>query len=119
MKGWLHHNLLRGIALRFVKPRGRLRFSKYVGDAVITDSIARAEIAMGVVVECAPTNAAGVLRIGRKLVMHPSMTNRMFGEAFHLVDGLRRVGLAHKLRIQISRMIGRLHREPQTVPLQN
>jgi hypothetical protein len=65
MKRWLQHDLLRRITLRFVESGCGLWFAKHIGDAVITDVVAGAEIAVGVVVEGAPADASGILGIGR------------------------------------------------------
>ena len=70
MERRLEHDFLGGIALRFVESRGWLGFAEDVGDAVIADAIAGAEIAVRVVVEGAPADASGVLRIGGKLVVN-------------------------------------------------
>ena len=50
VKGGRQDNLFVGIALRTVKARGWLGFAEDVGDAVIADAVARAEVGVGVVV---------------------------------------------------------------------
>src|SRR5450755_1374851 len=88
MKRRFQHDFLRRVALRFVESCGGLGFSEHIRDAVITNTIARTKVAVRVVVEGAPANTAGILRIGGKLVMDAGVTQRMLGQALHLVDGL-------------------------------
>jgi hypothetical protein len=99
MKRRFEHNFLGRIALRFVEPRCRLWFAEYISDTVITDAVAGPEICMRVVIEGAPANAAGILRIGRKLVVDAGVTQGVLGEAFHLVDGLGGIGVSYKFRV--------------------
>ena len=56
------HNLLVGIALRFVETGSGLRLAENIRNSVIADAIAAAEIGVGVVVERAPPEAARDLR---------------------------------------------------------
>ena len=71
----LKHDFFRRIALRFIESRSRFGFAEDVGDAVIADAVAGAEIAVGVVVESAPADAARILRIGGELVVDTGMTD--------------------------------------------
>ena len=114
MERGFEHDLLRGIALRLVEPGGGLGFAENVGDPVIADAIAGAKITVRVVVESAPADAAGILRIGRQLVVDAGVAQRVFGKALHLVDGLGRIGVADEFGVQIARMIGRLQRESRS-----
>src|SRR6266571_7052479 len=103
----LKNNFFRWITLRFVEARGGLRFTEYIGDAVITDSIAGPEVTVRVVIEGAPANAPGILRVGRELVMDAGMTQRVLGEALDLVNRLGRIRVPDEFSIQIARMIRR------------
>lgn len=94
--------------MRFVKSGSWLGLAEYISDAVVTNAVARAEISVRVVIEGAPADAAGILRIGSELVVDASVAQRMLGEAFYLVDGLRGIGVPDKFRIQVARMVGRL-----------
>ncbi len=76
----LQHDLFVRVALRFVKARGGFRLAENIGDAVVADAVARAEIRVGVVVEGAPADAAGVLRIRRELIVNARMAQRVFAQ---------------------------------------
>ena len=108
MKCRLKHYFFLGIALRFVEPGCRFGLAKNVGYAVVTNPIPGAKISMGVVVEGAPANAPGVLRIGGKLVMDAGVAQRMFGKSLHLVDRLGWICMTDKLGVQIAGMVRRL-----------
>jgi len=100
---------------RFVESRGRLGFPEYIRNSVITNSVARTEIAVGIVIEGAPANPASILHIGRQLVMDAGMSQGVLGEALHLVDRLRGISVADKFRIQIPRMVRRSQRKTEIV----
>src|SRR5271165_392075 len=61
MKRGFEDDLVGGIALRLVETGGGFRLAKHVRDAVVADAVAGAEIAVRVVVEGAPSNAARIL----------------------------------------------------------
>ena len=63
MKCRLEDHLFRGIALRLVETSRRFGLAEHVGHTVIADAIAGAKISVRVVVEGAPANASGILRI--------------------------------------------------------
>jgi hypothetical protein len=65
VEGGLEHHFFGGIALRFVESCRRFRFPEDVRHSVITDAVPGTEIGMRVVVEGAPPNTAGVLRVRR------------------------------------------------------
>src|SRR4249919_2085835 len=92
VEGGFEDNFFGGIALRFVKTGGGLGFAENIGDAVIADAIAGAEVAVSVVVEGAPADAAGVLRIGGELVVDARVAHGVFGGALDLADGLGGIG---------------------------
>ena len=115
VEGWLQHNLFLRIALRLVESGRGLGLAEDVRDAVVADAVARAEVAVGVVVEGAPADAAGVLRIGGQLVVNARVAQGVFAQALDVVDGLGGVGVADKFGIEIERMIGRLQREAEVV----
>ena len=62
VKRGFQHDLVGGIALRFVESGGGLWIAENIGDAVIADSVAGAEIRVRVVIEGAPADAARILR---------------------------------------------------------
>ena len=115
----LEDHFFLGITLRFVEAGGGLGFAENVGDAVIADAVAGAEIGVGVVVEGTPADAAGILRIGSKLVVNARVAQGVFGQALDLVDRLGGIGVAHELRVEIARMIGRLQGETKIVHGEN
>ncbi len=119
MERRLEHDFFRGIALRLVEARRWLGLAENVGDAVIADAIAGAEVSVSVVVKGAPADAAGVLRVRSQLVVDAGVAHRVFGEALHLVDGLGGIGVPDKLGVQIARVIGRLQRETEIVHGEN
>jgi len=112
-------DLLRRVTLRFVEASGRLWFAKDVRHAVIADAVARTEVRVRVVVERAPPDAAGILWIRRKLVVNARMSQHVLLNPFHLIDRLRRICVADKFRIQVSRMIWRFQRETEVVHCKN
>src|SRR5271169_6438366 len=107
MKRRFQHNLFGWVALRLVESRGWLWFSEDVGDTVIANSIAGAEIAVRVVIEGAPSDTAGILRIRGQLIVDARMSDRVLGKPFDLVDGLGGIGVPAKFRVQIPRMVRR------------
>ena len=119
MESRLEHNFLCWVALRLVETRGWLGFAEDVGHAVIADAIARAEVAVGVVVKGAPADAPGVLRVRSQLIVNAGMAHRMLGEALHLIDSLGGIGVADEFGVQISRMIRRLQRKTEVVHGEN
>ena len=60
VEGGFEHDLFIRVAHRFVKCGGRLGLTEYIGDTVIADPVACAEVGVSVVVERAPANSAGV-----------------------------------------------------------
>jgi hypothetical protein len=58
-----------GSHCELVESGGGLGLAKDVGDAVVADAVAGAEVGVGVVVESAPADAARILRIGSELVV--------------------------------------------------
>src|SRR5258707_461763 len=99
MEGRFEHNLFSGIALRLVESRGWFRFAEDVGHAVIADTIARTEVAMGVVIESTPANSPGILWVRCQLIMDAGVAYRVFGKAFHVVNGFGGIGVPHELTI--------------------
>ena len=57
------HDLLVGITLRFIETGSGLRLAKNIRNTVVADAIAAAEVGVRVVVERAPSETAGELRI--------------------------------------------------------
>src|SRR6266513_2157466 len=108
MKRWLQNDFLRPITLRFIEACRWFWFAKDVGHAVIADAVARTEISVRVVVKGAPTYATGILRVRRQLIVNAGMAQGVLREALNVVDGLGRISMSDKLRIQIARMVGRL-----------
>src|SRR3954462_3495293 len=70
---------------------------------------------MRVVIECAPANSPGILRIRGQLVMDAGVTQRMFDEPFNVVNGLGGVGMTDKFGIQITGRVGRIQRNAEVV----
>src|SRR6202043_1234396 len=96
-----------GIALCLIESSGWLWFAKDVGDTVVADAVARSEVGVGVVVECAPPDAPGILRIRGKLVVNARMVQRVFALPLIIVGGLGGKRVPHKFCIQVARMIRR------------
>ena len=115
MEGGLQHNFILRLALRLVEPGSRLRLAEHIGDAVVANAVARSEVAMRVVIECAPANAAGVLRIGGELVVNARVPQRVLSQALHLVNCFGRVGMPNEFRVQIPRMVRRFQGETKVV----
>src|SRR5450631_2823534 len=109
MEGGHENNFLRRIALRTIEPRSRLGFAEDVRNAVITDAVARSKVGVGVVVERAPPNAAGILRIGSELIVHTRVADCMLCLPLHSVDALGRIGVTDELRVQITRVVWLQH----------
>ena len=108
MKRRFEHNLFFRIALRFVEARGRFWFAKDVGDAVIADAVAGTEVGMGIVVECTPSDSAGILRIGCELIVDAGMAQRVFALPLVIIGGLGGESVADEFGVEIARMIRRL-----------
>src|SRR6266571_2295113 len=115
VEGGLDDDFFLGIALRFVETGSGLGFAENVGDAVIADAVAGTEIGVSVVIEGAPADAAGVLRIGSKLIVNARVAQRVFGQALDLVDGLGGIRVAHEFGVEIARVVGRLQGETKIV----
>src|SRR6185437_6935415 len=94
---------------------GGLGLAEDVGDAVIADAVAGTEIGVGVVVEGAPSDAAGVLRIGGQLVVDAGVAQRVLALALVIVGGLGGEGVAHEFGIQIAGMVRRFEGEAEVV----
>ena len=109
------HDFFGRVTLRLVETGSGFRLAEDVSNTVITDAVARSEIAMCVVVERAPANAARVLRIRRQLIVNAGMPHRVLRKPFGVVDCLGRKGVAHKFSIQVTRMIRRLQRKSEIV----
>src|SRR5258707_1203294 len=110
VKRGLENNLLRWIALRLVESCRGLGLAKDVGNTVIADAVARAEVGMRVVVERAPADPARILRIGCQLIVDPRMTQGVLALPFVVIGCLRREGMAHEFRVEIARMVRLLER---------
>jgi hypothetical protein len=115
MEGRLEHDLLLRLALRLIEAGGELGFAKDVGDAVITDSVARAEVCVRVVVEGAPADSSGVLRVGGELVVNPGMAQGVLALVRVVIGRLGGEGVSNELGIQVARMIGLLQGEAEIV----
>src|SRR5215813_4038424 len=113
------HDLFRRIALRFVESGCGFRLAKDVGHAVIADAIARTEIAVRVVVKCTPSDASGILRARRNLVMYTSVAHSVLDKPLYIIDGLSWKGMPDKLGVQISRMVGWPQRKTKVVHREN
>ena len=115
MKRRFENNLLRGVALRFVKTGRSLRLAKDICYSVIADVVACAEVRVRVVIESAPANTASVLRIRSELIVDACVTQRVLTLTLIVVDRLARIRVAYKLRVEIARMIRRLQRKDEVV----
>ena len=62
---------------------------------MVADAIAGAEVSVGVVVESAPADSSGILRVGGKLVVDTGMADGVLGEAFDLVNRLKTIFVQH------------------------
>src|SRR5580704_7133289 len=107
MECWLENDLVLRIALRFVETRSRLGLAENVADPVVADAIAGAKVRMRVVVEGAPADAARILRVRRKLIVHARVANRVLAQPLQAVDGLGRIRMSDELRVEILRMVRR------------
>ncbi len=104
-----------GIALRFVEAGGGFGLAEDIGDAVIADAVAGAEVGMRVVVEGAPADAAGVLRIGGELVVNARVAKGVLALALIVVGGLGGEGVADELGVEIAGMIRRFQGKSEVV----
>ncbi len=109
------HDFIRRIALRFIETTGGLKFAEHVGDTVITDSVSTAKIRVCIVIERAPADTAGILRVGSKLVVDAGVAHGVFLKSFHLVDRFGGIGVADKFGVEITRMVRRFQREAEIV----
>ena len=98
MERGFENNLSRGIALRHVKASSGLVLAKDIGDTVIADAVPCTEVRVCVVIEGAPTDAAGVLRVGGELIVNPRVAQGMLALAFVVVGRLRRKSMTDKPR---------------------
>ena len=115
MEGRLEDDLFGGVALRFVEASGGLGLAEDVGDAVVADAVAGAEVGVGVVVEGAPADAAGVLRVGGDLVVDAGVAQGVLALALVVVGGLGGERVADELGVEVERMIGLAQREAEVV----
>ena len=115
VEGGLQHDLFCGIALRFVEAGGGLGLAEDIGDAVVADAVAGAEVGVGVVVEGAPADAAGVLRIGGQLVVDAGVADGVLALALVVVDGLGGIGVADELGVEVARMVRLPQRKAEVV----
>ena len=60
---------------------------------------------MGVVIEGAPAETAGILGIRSQLIVHAGMAERLFSEPFGVVSALGRISVPDKLSVQIQGMV--------------
>ena len=74
---------------------------------------------MGVVVKRAPSDAAGIVRVRRELVVNACMAQRVLSEALDVVNRFRRIGVTDKLGVEISRVVRRLQGEAEVVHGEN
>src|SRR5437764_2798813 len=107
MKSGLENDFFVRIALRLVEAGGGLGLAEDVGDAVVADAVPGAEVRMGVVIECAPADAAGILRTGRELVVYARVAQGVLALALVVIGGLGGKGVAHELSVQVAGMIRR------------
>src|ERR1700740_1781720 len=110
MERRFENNLLRRIALRFVESRSRLGLAEDIGNTVIADAVARAEVRVRVVIERAPADATGILRVGCQLIVNPRMTQSVLAMPFIVIGCLCREGMTYELRVEVARMIRFLER---------
>ena len=115
VEGGFEDDLFRGIALRLVEAGGGFVLAEDVGDTVVAEAVARAEVGMGVVVEGAPADAARILRIRRKLVVNAGVTKCVLALALVVVGGLGWVGVADKLGVEVLAVDGLLERKAEVV----
>src|SRR5262249_15041496 len=111
----LQHDLFGRLALRAIEPGGPLGFAEDIHYAVITDPVTRAEVAMSVVVERAPGDAARVLRIGGELIVDTRVPERVLHQPVSVVYRLGVVSVADEFSVQISWVVRRLKWEAEVV----
>jgi len=114
MESGNENHFFRRIALRTIESRRRFGFAEDVGYAVIADAVSRSKVGMGVVVECAPADSSGVLRIGGELIVNTRVADGVFRLALYRVDALGGISVADKLRVEIARVV-RLQQRPAKV----
>jgi len=78
---------------------------------VVADVVAGTEVRVRVVIESAPANTAGVLRIRSELIVDACVAQRVLTLALIVVDRLARIRVAYKFRVEIARMIRRFSAE--------
>jgi hypothetical protein len=86
---------------------------------VVADTIAGTEVGMRVVVEGAPADAAGILRIGGKLIVDPCVTQSMLALALVVISRFGGEGMSNELSIKVAGMIGLFEREAEVVHREN
>src|SRR5882757_3671584 len=106
----LEHDLFRRIALRLVEERRRLWLAEDIRHTVVADAIAGTEVRVRVVVEGAPADAAGVLRIGCQRVVHARVPDGVLTQSFHAVEGFAWIRMPDELGIEVARMVRLLQR---------
>src|SRR5215469_12938830 len=119
MKGGLENNFFLRIALRFIESRRGFWLAEDVRDPVIADAVTGAEISVRVVIKRAPADAAGVLRIGRKLVVNSGMPQSVLGQALDIIDRFRGIGMPDEFCVEVARMVRRLQREAKIIHREN
>src|SRR6266536_5022571 len=70
---------------------------------------------MRVVVERAPANTSGILRVRGQLVVNPGVAQRVFREAFHLIDGLGGISMSNEFRVQVPGAAWGLQWKPKVI----
>ena len=112
--GLQNHFLFRA-ALRGVKIRGRFGNAKNVGHAVIADVVAGTEIMVRVVVEGAPSRAARIAIVRRKLVMHARVPPHVLRYTLHVVGAFGGEHMPVELGIHVERVVRRPQRKTEVV----
>src|SRR5205807_1979237 len=96
---WFQNDLLCRIALRLIEMSGRLGQSEDIAHSVITNTVARAELLVSVVVEGAPAESARILSIGCKLIVHARVPPNVLGKMLTAVIHLGRIRMPNEFRI--------------------
>src|SRR6185312_1322455 len=100
MECGFEYDLFSRVALRFIEARRGLGFAEHIGNAVVADAISGAEVGVGVVVEGAPADPPGVLRIGCKLIVDSGMAQCMLALPLIIVRRLGGIGMADKFGVE-------------------
>jgi hypothetical protein len=95
------NNLFFRIALRFVETGRRFGYAEDIAHAGVADSVARAEIAVGIVVESTPGDASALAVVGSELIVNARMPKNVFRHALYLVEALGGEHVPVELSIQI------------------